>query len=1069
MKFKFLLLIIAFKPFFALSQYDSFDVSKKGVIPENITILKPDVELFHKIDFLKTNNYSGSANIEVPIHTIKFGKLTIPLSLSYNTTGVKVDDPGTIVGVNWSLNCGGSIFREIKDLPDNELSFTAGYYEHYGDAMIRPALTQEGYNRRGGKPLQTSLTWSSHPTLNHTHQATYTEDMNNNENLNSYLDWGYYQKHKDIYPDIFKLSAPGISTSFIVVNNSLTEDVFPNNNELNTTFLDNQGHMMIEKSFERFNNQGLGFIQEFGINLIYPNTSNHYSKDNMPIKDFVKFSILSNEGYQYNFQDYEIHESFFFPYYEIINNPFFGATKAVAAMTSNNYNKRITNWNLSSIIDKSTGSELLYEYESYINNNMQFLNSTTKLVKNNLANHTYNSNNCDYGLFSEPENGFSNTYETVKKLNLGRRLKRIKYPYGEIQFYYEDRSDYIGEKYLKYIKITEGTNSFFIDFNYDIVTSVNEDPDSQLSKRLFLKSITKRVNELSAMIASFNYNSPDMLPRKGSLQQDYFGFYNKNGIVDHQGFNNYYTPKLYFYKNNKENSLLPFKRIDTVGIDIEGQLDLQPNSNNLYGLLTSINYHTGGSNSITYEPNTFVYKNNEYIGPGSRILQQILVNNNSDTVVKNYYYSNENGMSSGYINNIPTYGYIQKLNNTIDNFQYFVTYDKPKTNLEYTAGNYIGYGRVSEVISGKGKTIYEYYTPNDFPNLKEKLSATTLCEIKLLENSAFGFFGNTLANSRQGKIKSIKYYNIDDIELLQEKFTYIDEHKNKLNFSGYHEIQNKARERDPSDVFKLSVQGVFEFSNFNIIQKDVINTFNPIKTTFTEKYKYDRFGFLKEIYSNKSDGTLKTTKYYRINDSLENNYNPKLLIDNRISEVLAQKKFYSQNLVATDSIKYIFFQGNYLPSEYITSIGNSNKITKSIIERNSNGDILTYKDSNGKFTTYIWGYNGQFPISKIENATYGEVKTILTDAVINSLNSSSIADITILNTIEILRRHPNMQKAQVWTFTYNPFSGMSSETDPRGVITKYTYDGLHRLNEILDFENNILKNYQYNYRSQQTF
>jgi len=54
---------------------------------------------------------SGTVNIDIPIYTLKHGDIAVPISLSYDASGVKVDAQPTWVGQNWSLKAGGMISR----------------------------------------------------------------------------------------------------------------------------------------------------------------------------------------------------------------------------------------------------------------------------------------------------------------------------------------------------------------------------------------------------------------------------------------------------------------------------------------------------------------------------------------------------------------------------------------------------------------------------------------------------------------------------------------------------------------------------------------------------------------------------------------------------------------------------------------------------------------------------------------------------------------------------------------------------------------------------------------------
>jgi YD repeat-containing protein len=55
--------------------------------------------------------------------------------------------------------------------------------------------------------------------------------------------------------------------------------------------------------------------------------------------------------------------------------------------------------------------------------------------------------------------------------------------------------------------------------------------------------------------------------------------------------------------------------------------------------------------------------------------------------------------------------------------------------------------------------------------------------------------------------------------------------------------------------------------------------------------------------------------------------------------------------------------------------------------------------------------------------------------------------------------------ALMTTYTYSPLVGETSETDPSGRSQIYQYDGLNRLQTVRDQDNNIVKQYDYEYQS----
>ena len=115
-------------------------------------------------------------------------------------------------------------------------------------------------------------------------------------------------------------------------------------------------------------------------------------------------------------------------------------------------------------------------------------------------------------------------------------------------------------------------------------------------------------------------------------------------------------------------------------------------------------------------------------------------------------------------------------------------------------------------------------------------------------------------------------------------------------------------------------------------------------------------------------------------------------------------------------------------------------------------------------TTLLWGYENQYPVAEVKNATFEQVRAALQ----LSAADLEVASATALPTADYLARiaalRTNLPEAIVTTYTYEPLVGMASSTDPAGVTTTYAYDGFQRLNLVRDQDNNIVKQYQYNYR-----
>jgi len=108
-------------PFVVLLSF--FTATSQGFDPAQqtspeITPPSPSAYELGKYGQIPVGKFSGTALYDVPLHNYQTRNLSIPISLSYNSNGIKVDQMPTSVGLGWSLNAGGVITRIIRDLPD---------------------------------------------------------------------------------------------------------------------------------------------------------------------------------------------------------------------------------------------------------------------------------------------------------------------------------------------------------------------------------------------------------------------------------------------------------------------------------------------------------------------------------------------------------------------------------------------------------------------------------------------------------------------------------------------------------------------------------------------------------------------------------------------------------------------------------------------------------------------------------------------------------------------------------------------------------------------------------------
>ena len=60
----------------------------------------------------------GMAELDIPVYTIAGRELSIPVSLSYRSGGIRLEEVAGVAGLGWSLSAGGCVTRTVVDMPD---------------------------------------------------------------------------------------------------------------------------------------------------------------------------------------------------------------------------------------------------------------------------------------------------------------------------------------------------------------------------------------------------------------------------------------------------------------------------------------------------------------------------------------------------------------------------------------------------------------------------------------------------------------------------------------------------------------------------------------------------------------------------------------------------------------------------------------------------------------------------------------------------------------------------------------------------------------------------------------
>jgi YD repeat-containing protein len=108
----------------------SFSYSQSTQRPsdlQNVIPPSPNASSLGKYADWPVSLYTGIPSIDIPLYTLKGRTTSVPISVSYHSSGIKVGEVASSVGLGWALNGGGVITRSVRGLPDE--AGGVGYFD----------------------------------------------------------------------------------------------------------------------------------------------------------------------------------------------------------------------------------------------------------------------------------------------------------------------------------------------------------------------------------------------------------------------------------------------------------------------------------------------------------------------------------------------------------------------------------------------------------------------------------------------------------------------------------------------------------------------------------------------------------------------------------------------------------------------------------------------------------------------------------------------------------------------------------------------------------------------------
>lgn len=83
-----------------------------------MNVTSPSATEFVRYERIPVSYFNGLLSIDIPLYTLEYKDLNLPLHLSYYASGIQLNQYPTMVGLGWNLNAGGCITRVVNGIHD---------------------------------------------------------------------------------------------------------------------------------------------------------------------------------------------------------------------------------------------------------------------------------------------------------------------------------------------------------------------------------------------------------------------------------------------------------------------------------------------------------------------------------------------------------------------------------------------------------------------------------------------------------------------------------------------------------------------------------------------------------------------------------------------------------------------------------------------------------------------------------------------------------------------------------------------------------------------------------------
>lgn len=1057
------------------------------------TVNSPNVWAFtqyleHPVDF-----YTGLPVIEIPLYEIKTGSLSFPITLSYHASGIRVEQMASNVGLGWQISSNNAISRIVRGFPDD--LDEKEYRNHNGNIQISD---NAGYLYGG-----------------------YNHDM---EEIAS----GMY----DAIPDMFLFSCGKYKGKFF-----LSEDGAPQlvpQQDVSIQMTRSNGNTGVITGFKVVTPEGTIYdykeieecYQASASFLEHGISADHWSLSNFhgPFYGCISGPNYAATLAYYKPIDKQYNSSWFLSTITSINGDVIRFDYEEEHQLIRNYGGA----NNDKIQSHGSTDDPVDHFYGYFRTAYSLYFITQRLSKISFNNAEINfeykiREDTEYGEDYHPHYNYALKKIEVKNAYSNEVLKNIELvtsyfisPDPNISGHTEQTQnnsypalDAVLSKRLKLEQVLVKNESDEIPYTFDYYE--DDTFPSRISDEMDLWGFYNNNNK-AGIVPEF-YEYPD----------------------DPYGNDQYYTsPYSLFKRENYEGDEIYYPGANRMS---------NPNTITSLSL-KSIHYPTGGLTNYEYEMHDFYIKGEKKQGGGIRISKitksiDSILGNNDDMVYMYDYHESGKIVRELFIKEqksvyekFPEVGharYSEPEGGISSSKSSFVTYSRVSEILGDAETEF-----VYDHSAMLGTTYHEYLTDNqEYIFIRPRTEGYGEEKYLNVNNAEDKDNGPLMAkwhkcpyypnyDWKRTLLKEVNYYkNISSSKIPVKKInnSYLIKNYTKIPFKWTSLERKKGNYKFPGTTipakFIWTIHYAYSegyFLSAWIVLSEVTETEyytdgSSISKTVDYEYESSLHKQLTSETFENSNGDVFKTKY---------RYAPDFQ-----SDIMCNSMRYINDLEPVEIIKYkndqvtnstitqftcidcnfndnYFYGGPIKPSKVYSleleqpvtdyqltsstySLDSRHKQQVSYDSYDNLGNPLQITDKTTGITTcYIWGYEREYPIAKVVNATYSEIESILGSTDLEFLNAGYTFDYDEFNDVKYIEDiysdektrnlltplRASLPNAQVTTYTYKPLVGMTSETDPNGITTYYEYDNFNRLKTIKDYEGNIVSQYDYHHKNQ---